>query len=75
MPKYGKTRGHHCWWLTIDGESAANFDNESDVDAIVELDSQLKNTQNLLAEYACKTGAGANNPSVHEALLYGHDED
>lgn len=42
---------------------------------IAELETQLKNTQNLLAKYACQTGAGANDPSVHEALLFGDDED
>ena len=37
MNKYTKTRGHHCWWLNIDGEAAANFDNESDVDGIINM--------------------------------------
>ena len=23
---YGKQRGHHCWWLTINGKEVANFD-------------------------------------------------
>ena len=37
MSKYSKTRGHHCWWLNIDGEATANFNNESDVDGIIDM--------------------------------------
>lgn len=35
--KLTKTRGHHCWWLNMGGEAAANFTNESDVDYLVGL--------------------------------------
>lgn len=35
---YSKTEGHHCWWLNKDGKPLANFDNESDVDAIINLE-------------------------------------
>lgn len=42
MQRYGKVRGHHCWWLTKDGKSIANFDNESDVDAIISMESTLQ---------------------------------
>tara|TARA_R110002012_G_scaffold320171_1_gene542646 strand:- start:292 stop:579 length:288 start_codon:yes stop_codon:yes gene_type:complete len=35
--KYGKTQGHHCWWLTINGKSVANFDDEKEVDAIIKM--------------------------------------
>lgn len=39
IPKYSKTTGHHCWWLNVDGKAVANFDNESDVDAIIALET------------------------------------
>ena len=26
MGRYSKARGHHCWWLQIDGVCVANFD-------------------------------------------------
>ena len=32
---YTKTEGHHCWWLNKNGKAVANFDNESDVDEII----------------------------------------
>jgi hypothetical protein len=35
---YSKTQGHHCWWLNKDGKAIANFDSESDVDAIITLE-------------------------------------
>jgi len=41
MSKYGKTEGHHCWWLTKDGKSLANFDDEKEVDAIIELQETI----------------------------------
>lgn len=37
MNKYGKTNGHHCFCLTINGKESANFDKESDVDEIIYL--------------------------------------
>ena len=43
MAKYGKKRGHHCWWLTIDGNSVANFDNETDVDGIIDTEVERNN--------------------------------
>ncbi|EHD1698081.1 hypothetical protein JR728_003710 [Vibrio vulnificus] len=43
--------------------------------AIKELEEQRKVLQNLLANYACQTGAGANDPNVIEALSFGDDED
>lgn len=54
MAKYGKKRGHHCWWLTIDGKSVANFDNESDVDGIIDTEverNKLKEAINQASEY------------------------
>jgi len=46
MAKYGKTQGHHCWWLTVNGKEIANFDNESDVDEIIALDVLQTNIKN-----------------------------
>lgn len=40
MAKYGKVQGHHCFWLTKDGKSLANFDDESEVDAIINMQNQ-----------------------------------
>lgn len=40
MAKYSKGNGHHCFWLKKNGKAIANFDNESDVDAILELERQ-----------------------------------
>jgi len=42
--KYGKTSGHHCFWLTINGKEVANFDKESDVDAIIELQESVEDS-------------------------------
>lgn len=39
MTKYGKTKGHHCWWLTKDGRSLAPFDEEEDVDQIINMEA------------------------------------
>lgn len=36
--KYGKVRGHHCWWLTVNGISVANFDDEKVIDEIMTLE-------------------------------------
>jgi len=41
MAKYGKIQGHHCWWLTKDGQSLANFDDEKEVDAIIGMQTTL----------------------------------
>ena len=38
--KYGKVRGHHCWWLKINGKSIANFDSEKDIDEIIDLEKE-----------------------------------
>lgn len=40
MAKYGKTSGHHCWWLTIDGKELAKFNDEKEVDAIIKLEAE-----------------------------------
>ena len=32
---YTKKQGHHCWWLAKNGKSLANFDNECDVDDLI----------------------------------------
>lgn len=40
MAKYGKAEGHHCWWLTIDGKSVANFDDEKEVDSLIKLEAE-----------------------------------
>lgn len=37
---YSKTNGHHCFWLKKGGKSLANFDNESDVDDIINLEAR-----------------------------------
>lgn len=37
---YSKTQGHHCWWLNKDGKALANFDSESEVDAIINLEKR-----------------------------------
>ena len=42
---------------------------------VTELERQRKVLQNLLANYACKTGAGANDPDVIEALVWGCEDD
>ncbi len=34
---YTKTRGHHCWWLNKNSKALANFDDEKEVDAIIEM--------------------------------------
>jgi hypothetical protein len=46
MAVYGKKQGHHCYWLTKDGESLANFDKESEVDAIIRMQDDLQNAVN-----------------------------
>jgi hypothetical protein len=38
--RYGKVRGHHCWWLTINGRSAASFDDEKDINKIINLEKE-----------------------------------
>ncbi len=38
--------------------------------ALEDMAKQQKILQNLLAEYACQTGAGANDPRVIEALCF-----
>ncbi|WP_339140553.1 hypothetical protein [Pseudoalteromonas galatheae] len=43
--KYGKVQGHHCWWLTINGKSVANFDNEFDVDGIIATEVELNQSR------------------------------
>jgi hypothetical protein len=50
MAKFSKTRGHHCWWLNMDGRPLANFDNESDVDEIIKLEETLIKVGKLLEE-------------------------
>ena len=40
MAKYGKTQGHHCWSLTKNGKSLANFDDEKEVDSIINMENQ-----------------------------------
>lgn len=40
MAEYSKTQGHHCWWLTKNGKSLANFDDEKEVDAIINIENQ-----------------------------------
>jgi hypothetical protein len=46
MITYGKTEGHHCWWLTINGESVSNFNNKSDIDGIItSIQNNLKSRQ------------------------------
>jgi len=50
LKEYGKTTGHHCWWLTINGKSVANFDDESDVDGIIEMSKELEQTAIKLNE-------------------------
>lgn len=42
MSIYSKTNGHHCFWLKKNGKSLANFDNESDVDEIIEMSELLE---------------------------------
>ncbi|PCI58864.1 MAG: hypothetical protein COB35_12665 [Gammaproteobacteria bacterium] len=44
MTNYGKTQGHHCWWLTKDGKSLANFDDEKEVDAIIALQESVEDS-------------------------------
>jgi len=34
---YSKTQGHHCWWLNKNGKALANFDDENEVDAIIDM--------------------------------------
>lgn len=41
MAKYSKGNGHHCFWLKKNGKAIANFDNESDVDEIIEMKNCL----------------------------------
>lgn len=53
MHNYGKTRGHHCWWLTKNGKSLANFDDEHEVDAIIDLEqTQIEIAKNALSNVA-----------------------
>ena len=51
MAKYGKTQGHHCWWLTVDGKEVASFSDEKQVDDIVKLESE-KVAAEKWADYA-----------------------
>jgi len=60
-------------WLEDNQHDFKLVDNESiddDEEAIAALKAQLNTTQQLLATYACNTGAGANDPAVHEALMF-----
>ena len=50
LNQYGKTTGHHCFWLTINGKEVAPFDNESDVDAIIKMDADFEETAIKLNE-------------------------
>ena len=36
---YTKTRGHHCWWLRVNGKEVANFDDKDErlIDEIISL--------------------------------------
>ncbi len=43
--------------------------------ALEEMAEQRKTLQNLLAAYACQTGAGANDPRVIDALGFGCEEE
>lgn len=61
---YGKTPGHHCWWLTKDGVSLANFDDESQVDEIIKLqaerekrdiEQQIKGMEMVVETFATQT--------------------
>lgn len=46
MAQYGKTPGHHCYWLTKDGKSLTNFAQESEVDAIIKMQNDLQHAVN-----------------------------
>ena len=59
MSDYKKIRGHHCWWLSVDAKSVANFDicgNTTDemaekyVDDIVSMADENKSLQYQLEE-------------------------
>jgi hypothetical protein len=47
---YGKTNGHHCFWLTINGKPVANFDNESDVDGILSLENKHRLAESVISK-------------------------
>lgn len=48
---YSKTQGHHCWWLNKNGKSLANFDDEKEVDAIIEMQSKIAELERDLLDY------------------------
>jgi hypothetical protein len=45
---YGKMKGHHCWWLTRDGKELANFDNEEEVDRIINMEAGRRDVATCL---------------------------
>ena len=68
--KYGKIEGHHCWWLTVNGKSLANFDRESDVDAIIKQQTEsneLKAMVNALRDAARLYHEGYKSSELEEA--------
>jgi len=58
---YSKTQGHHCWWLNKNGKALANFDNEKEVDAIIEQSTHIEFLQDkiktLSLDVTCHFGA------------------
>ena len=42
MAKYGKKTGIQCYWLTKNGKSLAKFDDEKEVDAIIEMEAECQ---------------------------------
>ena len=49
---YTKTEGYHCWWLNKNGKALANFDNEVDVDDIIQMQQLAIRTCRAAAENA-----------------------
>ena len=47
---YSKTQGHHCWWLNKDGKALANFDNESDVDDIIQMQTTIREQHSAIED-------------------------
>lgn len=74
MAEYGKMQGHHCWWLTRDGKELANFDNEEEVDRIINMEAGRRDIamclENaiVLIKTACIAGAAESSEKAMEWL-------
>tara|TARA_R100001086_G_scaffold84845_1_gene41462 strand:- start:10 stop:255 length:246 start_codon:yes stop_codon:yes gene_type:complete len=69
MARYGKIKGDNCFFLTKNGREVAIFDNENDVDSIIDMENNiLRNVASLLKgrRYLMETKRG--NLNAKDAL-------